>query len=132
MAGDNIPASLNGACPISVWRRGIHGCHVSITTTKRAGRKTIRFENPRKKMNRSSLLKSSLLTVIGVLLASHAAQGSLIWTCGSSQSTFKGVEFQDNNNNYGSQNGSSLTRVSDGTEGTVWKFHKVSADRRCE
>src|SRR5262245_36063124 len=71
-------------------------------------------------------------TALIALSTAGTAQATLLWTCGSTTSTFKGVEFQDNNDNYGSQNGSSLTRVSDATEGTVWKFHKDDLDRRCE
>jgi hypothetical protein len=76
----------------------------------------------------------SLALAIGVsaFALAGSARATLLWTCGSSTSTFKSVEFQDNDNNFGSQNGSSLTRVSDATEGTVWKFHKVAADRRAE
>jgi len=66
-----------------------------------------------------------------VLVAGNA-QASLIWTAGNTQSTFKSVEFQDNNNNFHSTNGSSLTFVTDATYGGVWHFHKDDLDRRAE
>jgi hypothetical protein len=72
------------------------------------------------------------LALLAVLWMVGTSQASVIWTCGSSQSTFKSVEFQDNDNNFGSTNGSSLTRVTDAVEGGVWKFHKDDLDRRCE
>jgi len=69
---------------------------------------------------------------IATMFLVGTAQASVLWTCGTSKSTFKGVEFQDNDNNYGSTNGSSLTLVSDSTVGNAWKFHKDDLDRRSE
>src|SRR5436190_20872639 len=73
------------------------------------------------------------MATLSVLLLASSARATLIWYADPAQgnSVFKGIEFQDNNDNYGSQNGSSVTLVSDdGT--TVRKFHKDDLDRRCE
>ena len=45
---------------------------------------------------------------------------------------FKQIQFQDAAGSYGSTNGSSVTAVTDASEGLVWKFHKDDLDRRCE
>ncbi|HUR60095.1 MAG TPA: heparin lyase I family protein [Opitutaceae bacterium] len=83
-------------------------------------------------MIRSHLLRA-LLVAPGLLLAlAPATRATTLWTAGSSTSTFKGIEKQDNNNNYGSTNGSTVTHLTDATEGSVWKFHKDDLDRRCE
>src|SRR5689334_5725619 len=79
--------------------------------------------NKMKSINRTYLsLKMTVVTAVAALFLAGASRASVIWTCGTSLSTFKGIEFQDNDNNYGSQNGSSVTRISD--DGGAWKFHK--------
>lgn len=63
-----------------------------------------------------------------------ATSRTLLWDGAASGGTsvFKQIQFQDAAGNYGSTNGSSVTAVTDATEGTVWKIHKDDLDRRCE
>ncbi len=94
------------------------------TQTPYAGRSGLRFS--------ASIMKYLLTSALLSVFIAAAAQASVIWTCGSTTSTFKSVEFQDNDNNYHSTNGSTVTRVTDATFGGVWKFHKDDLDRRSE
>lgn len=73
-----------------------------------------------------------IVTPLLALVLAASAHATTLWTAGSSTSTFKGIEFQDNNNNYGSTNGSSATHYTDATEGSAWHFHKDDLDRRSE
>src|SRR3954471_19341208 len=77
-----------------------------------------------------SLKPTIVITSFRLAMVCGTARASLIWTCGSSLSTFKSIEFQDNDNNYGSNNGSSVTRIPD--DGGAGRFHKDNLDRRCE
>ena len=74
---------------------------------------------------RTSLAVAALSALAG------AAQASVIWSA-TSPSSFKGTEQQDCEGNYHSTNGSTVTNVTDSVYGSVIRFHKVSADRRCE
>ena len=81
-------------------------------------------------MIRTPFFKLAASLAFAVLAADASA--TLLWTAGSTTSTFKGIEFQDNDNNYQSTNGSYVQRITDATEGGVWKFHKDDLDRRSE
>lgn len=62
----------------------------------------------------------------------------LLWSgpASSGTSVFKGLDLQSNDLTYAttnpSPNGSYVAAATDGAEGTVWHFHKDSADRRVE
>jgi hypothetical protein len=88
-------------------------------------------------MNRSSIIKSPLATVIATVLISASAQASLIWN-GSADlglGVFKNINIQDSSDNYVSNpspNGSFAKAITDSTYGTIWQFYKDNNDRRCE
>jgi len=79
----------------------------------------------------SSRIKTTLAAACATALLAGAAHASVIWSA-TSTSSFKSLEEQDCDGNYHSDNGSSVTIVNDATHGSVFKFHKVSTDRRCE
>lgn len=61
------------------------------------------------------------------LAAGSTSHASVIWSA-TSISSFKGIEKQDADGNYHSDNGSTATEPTS----NEFKFHKVSDDRRCE
>jgi hypothetical protein len=81
-------------------------------------------------MNRSEIKTYTVASLAAMFLVA-TTQASVLWSA-TSPSSFKGIEKQDCNGNYGSNNGSSATSVSDPSVSPVIKFHKVSTDRRCE
>src|SRR3954471_15395698 len=78
-----------------------------------------------------STIKTSLALAAAASFLAGTASASVIWSAVSPDS-FRGIEKQDCAGNYGSNNGSSCTTVSDPAFGTVLKFHKDTDDRRCE
>jgi len=83
------------------------------------------------------LLKLTLATTCCSLLLSGAARASLIWDGNASNGlgVFKVLNLEDKDGNSEpnpSPNGSSVTIVTDGSEGQVFKFDKAVNDRRCE
>lgn len=79
-------------------------------------------------MKQSSKIIAAFLALVA---GSVTTQASVLWSA-TSTSSFKGIEKQDCSGNYQSTNGSTVSIVTDATHGSVFKFHKVSADRRCE
>jgi len=80
---------------------------------------------------KSNLSLSGIVVAAAFVLAG-TAQAGVIYSMGTSTSTFKSVEFEDNDNNFHSTNGSSVTHYTDSAEGSAFKFHKDDLDRRCE
>ena len=88
-------------------------------------------------MNRPSTIRILIATSAAAVLLSSTTRASLIWDGNASQgiSVFKNLNIQDSSDVYQgnpSPNGSSVTTLTDGSEGTVFKFDKAVNDRRCE
>ena len=77
-------------------------------------------------MTRSTTLLKLAAIAVALALGS-SAHASVLWSA-TSTSSFKGLEEQDCDGNYHSDNGSSVTEP----VSNEFKFHKVSDDRRCE
>lgn len=87
---------------------------------------------------RMKLLKLAIsATSLCLAMICGTAQASLIWTGDPSVglSVFKAINIENNSGVFVSNpspNGSSATVVTDGSEGSVFKWDKVSGDKRCE
>jgi len=82
-------------------------------------------------IGKASLFNTIRALGVAALFLAGQAQASVIWSA-TATSSFKSLEEQDCDGNYHSDNGSSVTIVSDPTYGNVFQFRKVSDDRRCE
>jgi hypothetical protein len=88
-------------------------------------------------MKQTKLLSTSFAAAALALSLAATTHASLIWTGDPSVglSVFKEINIENNSGVFVSNpspNGSSATVVTDGSEGSVFKWDKVSGDKRCE
>ncbi len=88
-----------------------------------------------KEMHRLAMI--TIATGLSAFLMAGSARASVIWDGNATKGlgVFKDINIQDSKDNYvgnPSPNGSSAKTVTDGSEGTVFKFDKAVNDRRCE